>query len=262
MSRTTTTSAGILLLLLIPLATSSLAQEQTRLSGLGASKKVNAVLVIPQGEGPFPGVLVLHTSGNVDDADITFARALAEQGYAAIVPYYFDPYGISSASRRQATTTYAGAIFNDLVDILGYLQQHPRIQAKKLGAVGFSMGEYWVVVLAARGRIQAGVSYYGALTGGPGGMTADVRYRYEDIFNSQSSPVLILHGSADSTVRVSAATDLGVLLRERRIPHELQIYQGVEHAYDRGRFKNDQATRDSWEKTLSFLRRYLKQTGP
>lgn len=236
MSRTTTTSAGILLLLLIPLATSSLAQEQTRLSGLGASKKVNAVLVIPQGEGPFPGVLVLHTSGNVDDADITFARALAEQGYAAIVPYYFDPYGISSASRRQATTTYAGAIFNDLVDILGYLQQHP--------------------------RIQAGVSYYGALTGGPGGMTADVRYRYEDVFNSQSSPVLILHGSADSTVRVSAATDLGVLLRERRIPHELQIYQGVEHAYDRGRFKNDQATRDSWEKTLSFLRRYLKQTGP
>lgn len=237
----------------------SAAPEESTVSGLGASRRVHANLVIPDGSGPFPAVLVLHTSGGVDPVDLQFARRLAEQGYAAIVPDYWSAYGLSYMTRRQATTRYAEALFNDFTEIAGYLKAHPRIRAPRVGAVGFSMGGYWAVILAGKKIVQAGVSYYGALSGGPGGMTAEVRYQYSDVFSRDSAPVLIMHGSADSTVSVEWALTLASVLRGRGSAYELQIYRGAEHTWDRGRTRDSAVEQVSWQRTLAFLNRYLKE---
>ena len=135
------------------------------LTGLGAKKNVTAELFLPDGKGPFPAVLVLHTSGNMEKGDLDFAEKLADRGFACLVPHYFDAYGITYRSRSLATTQDANAIFDDFRSEIAFLKSDQRVLAAKVGGVGFSMGGYWALVLAAKGEIQAGVSYYGALTG-------------------------------------------------------------------------------------------------
>jgi carboxymethylenebutenolidase len=230
--------------------------EKTMLYGLGAKKNMQAELIMPDGEGPFPAILILHTSGGVQDGEIIFARELAEQGYACLIPYYFDAYNISHSTRQTAATKYAENIFNDFSELLEYLKKNPKIKADRLGAVGFSMGGYWALVLAAKGRVKAAVSYYGALSGG--GKNLDLKYRFENVFTKESSPVLILHGSQDQIVSVRLAYNLFALLDEKKSPYELRIYDGAEHRYERQPNRDENAANDSWKRTLEFLKRQLK----
>ncbi len=245
------------LVIILSIPTSSVfAIQKSSISGLGAKKKVHAELIMPDGQGPFPGVLILHTSGGVQKYDIEYAEQLAKEGYACLVPYYFDTYGISYNSRDSATTVYADDILADFIAEVEYLKAQPKISKDKTGAVGFSMGGYWALILAGTNKVQVGVSYYGAITGGA--KFSDLKYRFDDIFTKDSCPVLILHGRYDSTIKVKSIEHLGDMLKERMCVYELYIYPNAEHRFERGKSLDAHAASDSWSRTLSFLRKYLK----
>jgi Dienelactone hydrolase family len=53
---------------------------------VGVHNTMQATLITPAGLGPYPGVLVLHTSGGLEPADLEFARQLAREGYVCLVP--------------------------------------------------------------------------------------------------------------------------------------------------------------------------------
>ena len=65
---------------------------------VGVKHEMKAQLFVPEGPGPFPGVLVLHTSGGLQPADTAFAERLAKDGYVALVPAFLDAYGITARS--------------------------------------------------------------------------------------------------------------------------------------------------------------------
>ena len=161
------------------------------------------------------------------------------------MPHYFDPYNITYKSRSLATTQDANAIFDDFRSEIAFLKSDPRVLAPKVGAVGFSMGGYWALVLAAKGEIQAGVSYYGALTGG--GKSLNLRFPLREIFTKESSPVLILHGTDDETVPVDHAKSLAAVLDQEEAPYEIHIYEGATHRFERetSSEKNSQAATDA-----------------
>lgn len=246
----------LILGLLLFLEAHVFAVEKTMIYGMGTKKNMQVELIMPDGKGPFPGVLILHTSGGVQDGEISFATQLSEQGYVCLIPYYFDAYGITHNTRHLITTRYAEDIFADLSELLEYLKKNPKVKPERLGVVGFSMGGYWALVLAAKNRVKAGVSYYGALTGG--GRNLDLKYRFDDVFNRDSSPVLILHGSQDSAVSARHAGSLAMLLDEKKSPYELRIYIGAEHRYERAPNRDEDAASDSWKRTLEFLKKYLR----
>ena len=56
--------------------------------------------------------------------------------------------------------------FFDFIAIISQLQSMSKGGVKKVFAVGFSNGGYWAAALAARGDIDAGVSYYGEYSEG------------------------------------------------------------------------------------------------
>jgi len=225
--------------------------EISPVSGLGAKKNMQADLIRPAGSGSFPAVLVLHTSGNVQSEDVEYAKQLAAKGYITLVPYYFDAYGLNSERRSEATTVYAEQLYADFVELRKYLRD--TLLAPKVAAVGFSMGGYWALVLAATREVSVGVSYYGALSGG--GPNLNLRYPLSATFTASSSPVLILHGTNDSTVSVSLATNLAAALSSKGSPHELVTYPGVEHTFDRGATLNAAARANAWTRTEAFLKR-------
>jgi carboxymethylenebutenolidase len=224
---------------------------------VGTNRKIESTLYKPAGAGPFPAVLVLHTSGGLQAADLAYAAKLADEGYVCMVPDFFKAYGLHPNTRQQTFTAYAAPIYEDFVNAIDVLKKMPGVRGDATGAVGFSNGGYWAMLLAARKHVQAGVSYYGAFNGAGSDNTLEAM---RSSFNENSSPVLVLHGVSDTTVNIRFAEMLASILRNAKVPNEVQLYQATGHSYDRSG-GNAEATADSWTRTLDFFGRTLKKTA-
>jgi len=235
----------------------ALAHAETAEIRVGVKQTMRATLITPDGNGPAPAILLLHTSGGLQEADIDFGRRLAREGYVVLVPAFLEAYGISPRGRQAAFTTEAEPIYADFLAALDTLKHHPRVAGGKLGAIGFSNGGYFALWLAATGKVQAGVSYYGALSGA--GTDRELS-RFKDAFDKGSSPVLILHGTEDGTVPFAAAQHLSKVVAAAGSPYEFYPYDGAGHRFDRSGSSADQAAAaDAWQRTLAFFGKYLKQ---
>lgn len=243
-----------LLVAAIILATPTLAAETSVKTG--ATENMNATLFTPDGPGPYPAMLLMHTSGGLQPADLDYAKRLMQEGYVVLVPQFMAAYNITGRTRVDTFTVRAQAVFNDFGAALDQLRANPKVDAKKLAAIGFSNGGYFAVWLAAAGKVQAGISYYGALSGA-GSDREQLRFR--GVINDKSSPMLILHGSNDGTVPIAQAALLDQLLTGAKVAHEYVKYDGAEHRFERDSGKeNEAAAADAWRRTLAFLKNNLK----
>jgi len=223
---------------------------------VGVNKNMDARLMTPDGAGPYPAILLLHTSGGLQSADIKYARRLVAEGYVVLLPAFLDAYGIRPRTRQLTFTSYAQPIYADFVASLESLRSHDKVNAKRVGAIGFSNGGYFALWLAATGQVQAGISYYGALTGAATDKSLE---RFREAFNNTSAAVLILHGTDDSTVPVGKAIELDSILAAAQSRHEFHQYPGAEHRFDRdGGVSNETAAADAWQRSQVFLNRFLK----
>ena len=239
---------------------------------VGVRNSMHATLVTPDGPGPYPGVLILHTSGGLEDAVIAFANRLAGEGYVCLVPAFMAAYGLSAQSRDEAFTRDGDAIYADLVAALTTLQNNPKVQGSKLAAVGFSAGGYFAIWLALTDKVQGAVGYYGAYSGAG---TDKKLTRFEKLASASSAPILILHGADDATVPLIAARRLASILDNVKAPYQIQIYPDAGHLFDRGASQpvttgfmrgprgparggsstgDSDANVDAWTRTLDFLR--------
>jgi carboxymethylenebutenolidase len=225
---------------------------------VGANAAMEATLYKPAGAGPFPAVLVLHTSSGLRPPDHAYARRLADEGYVCLVPDFFTPYGLSQATRQQTFTTHAQAIYSDFAAAIDTLKKMQDVRADRIGAVGFSNGGYWALLLAAKGAVQVGVSYYGAVNGAGTDNSLTV---FRNALTPNSAPVLVLHGALDDTVLPRHAEHLKSLLVEAKATHEFQMYGSAGHSYDRGKQPDAGATNDSWRRTLRLFDTTLKKSG-
>jgi carboxymethylenebutenolidase len=246
--------AGLAALLILTPA--SLALAESREVIVGVDGKMTATIISPSGTGPYPGVLLLHTSGGLRQADLDYGEKLAKDGYVVMVPAFLAAYGITGQSRRMTFTSYAEPIYADLITALNALESDPRVAGSKLGAIGFSNGGYFAMWLAATGKVRAAVSYYGALTGA--GSDKELT-RFQAVFSASSSPVLILHGRADDTVPVGVAERLASLIAAGGSSSEIHLYEGAGHSFERTGSGSDQtAADDAWQRTTSFFSKHLK----
>lgn len=231
------------------------ASAKSQWISVGASHEMRAYLVTPEGPGPFPAMLVLHTSGGLQGADTAFADRLSREGYVALVPAFLEAYSISPQQRRLAFTADAPSIFDDFTAALETLRRTEKVDGTRLAALGFSNGGYFALWLAAAGKVRCGVAYYGALIGA--GTDASL-LRFRNAFSSKSSPVLVLHGEADATVPVGAAYQLLEILRTAHAPYEAKIFPGADHVFDRAlrNVADCAAAEEAWTLTSAFLRRY------
>jgi carboxymethylenebutenolidase len=223
---------------------------------VGVHQNMNAHLLTPDGPGPYPAILLMHTSGGLQPADMEYAKRLVQEGYVVLIPAFMEAYGIHAKTRQLTFTTHAPAVYADFVASLEFLKHHEKVDGKKLGAIGFSNGGYFALWLAATRQVRAGISYYGALSGAG---TDSHLSRFREVFTGTSAPVLVLHGTDDSTVPINIAIRLGALLTAAQSPHELQRYAGAEHRFERDRgASNETAAADAWQRTLGFLGNSLK----
>jgi carboxymethylenebutenolidase len=239
----------------LAVAVAASARAETTQITIGVEHNMSAFLVTPDGPGPYPAILVLHTSSGLAPADLEFANRLAQQGYVSLVPSFMAAYGITPQGRAATFTTYGDRIYADFMSALDMLRASDKVKGSKVGAVGFSNGGYFAAWLAVTAKVDAAVSYYGAYSaaGADRGLA-----RFQSVARPGGSPLLIFHGGNDSTVPITAAEHLTAILSAAHTPFEYQRYTSAGHSFDRSG-QNSDAAADAWARTLAFFASHLKQ---
>jgi acetyl esterase/lipase len=75
-----------------------------------------------------------------------------------------------------------------------------------------------------------------------------------------SPPVLILHGTKDTTVDRDQSIELDKRLTEQKVPHELMMIPGVGHTFDLQTWSRKPLPTDLRPVVIGFFDRYLKPT--
>jgi carboxymethylenebutenolidase len=247
---------GLVLLLALTAATSATAQNFKRQEvTVGVRKNMEATLFIPNGPGPFPSVLVMHTSFGITEADRGYCANLAAAGFICIAPAFLRAHGINNEEvRRKAFTSEARPIMEDFAEIIGELDALPQAKKGAVGAVGFSNGGFFAALLAATKRARAAVSYYGALDGARTHKDLDI---FRKRWQADSSPILILAGENDTTIGKGPPAMLDQIVKAAGARDELKWYPDAGHGFDRSGTSgagNAAAAADAWRRTLGFLR--------
>lgn len=111
--------------------------------------------------------------------------------------------------------------------------------------MGYCFGGAAVLESARAGMQARGfVTFHGGLNTPQGQSYANTK-----------SPLLILHGTADSAIPMSDFAQLAVELEENKVPHEMVTYSGAPHAFTvfgSPRYRED-ADRKSWDAFSDFL---------
>lgn len=184
---------------------------------------VRGVLVKPDGPGPFPAILLSHGRGGSGERfGRGMGRAFVERGYLCIAPDYThgDPqgdrrtFGASPENLRRAEAC------------LDILAARADVDPRRLYAVGNSMGAFLTVGLAAAHpeRLAAAAILAGGINHAGGFASpsaADAR--------KIRTPMLLLHGGADTTVPPRCSAELEAVLRETGTPHERRVFDGAGH---------------------------------
>ena len=214
--------------------------SQSQLTFQSGNKSIRLDAYLPDSDGKHPSVVALYGSGGGIEGMNEPATMLAAQGFAVFVLHYFDRTGTTQIADKQTIFRNFPPWGKTVWDAISYIEQHPQVDAKRIGLLGFSLGAYLALSVASVDpRVNAVVEFFG-------GLPKEMR-----IFMRRLCPVLILHGEADPTVPVQEAYDLQNLLQEKGIPYETKIYPGAGHGFKNGDW------RDAGMRTLQFLRKYL-----
>jgi len=130
-------------------------------------EKVSGFLCRPPGEGPFPGLMVIHGDFGLNDWVKEQALRLARQGYVVLA---IDLYrGRVVSDLEDAHIMDRGLpddrVTRDLKAAVDYLASRKDVRASRLGVVGWDMGGGYALDAAIHDpRLLAVVTCYGRLT--------------------------------------------------------------------------------------------------
>ena len=119
---------------------------------------------VPDGTGPFPGVVVIQHQGGVDEFMEEMTQRIASAGYLGVAPdlYHRDaPDCRDDAPTRRARLRDV-TVIKDVNATVDFLTGHRLAESDRLGIIGFCMGgRVSYLMAAAHPGFKAAVSYYG-----------------------------------------------------------------------------------------------------
>ena len=205
---------------------------------------VNAYLAAPENGGP--GVLVLHAWWGLKPFFKQVCDRLAEQGFTAFAPDLRNGQVAKTIEDAKELMEKSDNQFeSDIVMVAkDYLLSHSN--SAKIGAVGFSMGAAWSLVVASNvpDKVAATVLFYGI-------GDAD--------FTKIKSRVLGHFSDNDEWEPMEGVRWMEQSLKDAGVDATLHIYPGVAHWFveeDRPEYDAEAASL-AWERTFEFLKKNL-----
>jgi dienelactone hydrolase len=170
-------------------------------------------------------ILIIHDWDGLTEYEMKRANMLADMGYEAFAVDLFGKGNRPSdtAVKRKET----GRLYQDRERmrslIVGGLQEARKTSDKKTVVMGYCFGSAATLELARSGKAE-GIAGYASFHGGlatPEGQT----------YPSDTLPILIAHGGADSSVTMDDVAALAGELESAGLPYEIQVYSGAPHGF-------------------------------
>ena len=231
-----------------------------------------AFVARPDGEGPFPVVIVVSEIFGVHEYIRDICRRLAKAGYAAVAPAFFnrveDPAPLSDMTRIMQIVGAAGyeQVMGDISATLDWVSQQLWANGDKVGITGWCWGGKVVWQACARfAVIDAGVAWYGRLAPAPDATPAQISGGQPwpvDLADDLKCPVLGLYGAEDRGIPLPSVEAMrSALARAGQTSSEIVVYPGAPHGFHadyRDSYRASDAA-DGWSKLLAFFEARVKR---
>lgn len=229
-------------------------------------ESLRAYVATPEGQGPFPGIVLVHHMPGWDEFYLEMTRRFANHGYIAISPDLYQRAGSGTPEDVAAKVRADGGVADDqVVADLSAASKWVRSQPNsngKVGIIGTCSGGRQAVLAASRapadfdavadlwgGRVVAAKE---SLT--PKQPVAPVEYT-KDL----QAPLLGLFGNDDQAPSPADVDIHEEELKKHGKNYEFHRYDGAGHGffyYDRPLYRQQQAM-DGWAKVFAFFGKHL-----
>lgn len=233
------------------------------------AREVPVYWVEPEGEGPFPAVVVFFEAFGLNEHIKDVARRLAREGYVAVAPDFYhrlpEPR-VAAYGEMERVAALAGAtadehVLEDTRAVLDELRAWPRVRGDRIGVVGFCFGGRMAFLAACHfgEEIKAVASFYG------GGIASPRR------FGPAGTPPLqraegirgrmrLFFGEQDPFIPLEEVKRIEARLKELGVRAEVFVYPEAGHGFfcDERESYHAAAARDAWQKTLELFQNVLK----
>jgi carboxymethylenebutenolidase len=219
----------------------------------GDDSALYGYLAMPEGEGTFPAVLMVHEWWGLNAELTEMADRLAEKGYVVLAP---DTYrGATTRSVPSALylrlTVPTNRVDEDMWAAYHHLTSLPEVDTSRIAIIGFCYGGGVAMRHAiANSEIVTVVNLYGSTI------------QEADAFGAlleHDSPVLGIFGAEDAQISVEEVKGFEAALNTAGIENIITIYDGVGHAFvNPTTIDAGGAEAEAWTQILAFLDSQLK----
>src|SRR5580692_8998620 len=217
---------------------------------------IDALLGIPPGTGPWPGVVVIHDAVGYGRDKQSINDRIAQAGYVALTPNMYARGGRIRCITRvmRELMTKRGRALDDILAARDHLQARPDCSGR-VGIAGFCMGGQFALVMSPKG-FGASAPFYGAPLPRELSETLD-----------GACPIVASFGGRDPLGR-GAPEKLQRVLDHKGITNDVKSYPKVGHSFANklpaqpllriaGFGYNQAATEDAWARVFSFFGEHL-----
>ena len=218
---------------------------------------IDALLSVPQGQGPWPGVVIVHDAFGYRPDNERISRRVAAAGYIAITPNLYARGGVARCVTRvfRDLLSKRGRALDDILSARDHVLAMPQA-CGAVGIAGFCLGGQFALVMSPKG-FGASAPFYGTPLPSKLSETLD-----------GACPIVASFGRRDP-IGIGAATRLQKVVDEKNIDADIKVYPDAGHGFANrlpgqpliritGFGYNEAAEADAWSRVFAFFGEHLR----
>ena len=202
-----------------------------------------------------PAVVMIHEWWGLNKNIKDMADLLAREGFVVLAADLYKGQVANTTQRAmdlvQTVRNNQSSTTNNLQSAVKYLNSLPNVDNSKIVSLGWCFGGGQSLQLALNSKehpLAATILYYGTPLITDKSSLSNIKW-----------PLLGIFGNKDQSIPLDEINQFRISLNQSGVKNEILVYNGVGHAFANPSGVNyaPKETEDAWEKTLSFLKKYV-----